>query len=154
MTISWPTFVSCLSTQCLEWRNLLPLKRDQACQPVYHAVRRPMLAIAQRSWNKYVIPSSLMAYTHSCVLCTTPDYGITYSYKWTNGKYFTGVNINSNWTRTALKKTWIWLQGSPTELCNRWWDALVLCLWLFPTNSAAVLFSLSREAHDQDVGMG
>ena len=35
-------------------RNPLPLKHDQAW-PVYRAVHRPMLALALRSWNKYVI---------------------------------------------------------------------------------------------------
>ena len=49
--ISWPTFVSYLSRQCLEWDNV-PQPTPTEAWPVYRAVRRPMLALARRSWNK------------------------------------------------------------------------------------------------------
>ena len=53
--ISWPTSVAHLINTVSGVKEL-PIAHSTEAWPVYHAKRTPMLALARRSWNKYVIP--------------------------------------------------------------------------------------------------
>ena len=70
------TFVSYLSTHCVEWNNV---PHSIKAWQVYRAVRRPVLALAWRSWKSRLY-HSLSWYTFVTLVYTTPDYGITYTH--------------------------------------------------------------------------
>ena len=98
-----------------------PMTHSTEAWPVYLAKHRPMLALALRSWNKWLY-HSLSWYTLVTLMYTTPDYGIQIQIQIQIKSYSALSYVGGRECITLSYSTWAsnasWLQKDRFDSCN------------------------------------